>query len=454
MTNQIIKDIFLSDLSAASIDYLRAKRRFLKMGRIILFMSLHSSYCMEYGPSTSETPVNYYQCISGACSEIKPNFRGLKSKYDLNMTPVKNQNPLGTCTTFTVGSCVEYSSLQYNGAGNLTYFPVSEAEFTVYAEQHTPGGNCKQGLNLGEAFKVAKGRGFIHEDYWPYSDYIEEVRALNGLKEDDEIGSLADICITNKYTKRQLNNIPKVKLNDVKVISHISRQSILTAFSKEIQRAPIKRSNSSLPLSFESPHPNSYNIIPTIKAYIQNHKAPVAISVATFESWGNAAYINMPSLKVAQQWNNLHSKKDAEVFSRSYYSDPSSNISIRDSSDYYPYGYEDSDDSFLTFTPNGWHNNSKNRYSTYPFSSSSTPRSIMYDDLYAAPTFLQPTLSQNLGLEAYKEGWHAIVLTGFDDDMNAFKFKNSWGKKWGEEGYGWLPYEYVKLYTSELVAAF
>lgn len=145
MTNQIIKDIFLSDLSAASIDYLRAKRRFLNMGRIILFMSLHSSYCMEYGPSTSETPVNYYQCISGACSEIKPNFRGLKSKYDLNMTPVKNQNPLGTCTTFTVGSCVEYSSLEYNGAGNLTYFPVSEAEFTVYAEQHTPGGNCKQG---------------------------------------------------------------------------------------------------------------------------------------------------------------------------------------------------------------------------------------------------------------------------------------------------------------------
>lgn len=448
-----MKDLSLSSLSI-SIGALRDKGHFLKMGRVILLMNLHASYCMEYRPSASETPVNYYQCISGACTEVTPSFRGLKSSYDLNMTPVKNQNPLGTCTTFAVGGCVEYRSLQHNSAGNLVYSPVSEAEFTVYAEQNTPGGNCMQGLNLGEAFKVAKERGFIHEDYWPYSNYVEEVRALNGLTEEDEIDSLADICITNKYTKRQLNNIPKIKLNDIKVISHISRKSILMAFSEELHRAPIKRNNSSLPLSFHSPHPNSYNIIATIKAYIQKYKAPVTISVATFESWGKAAYITMPNLKVAQQWNNLHLKRDTEVFSRGYYNNLSSNISMRAISDYCPSGYDDRDDSFLTFTPNGWDYNSKNSYSPYPFSSSFTPRSIMYDDVYTASTFPQRTLSQNLGTEVYKEGWHAVVLTGFDDDMNAFKFKNSWGKKWGDEGYGWLPYDYVRLYTSELVAAF
>jgi len=52
-------------------------------------------------------------------------------------------------------------------------------------------------------------------------------------------------------------------------------------------------------------------------------------------------------------------------------------------------------------------------------------------------------------------GGHAIVAVGYDDKMSiengdcglktkgALLIRNSWGKAWGDEGYGWLPYDYV-----------
>lgn len=53
------------------------------------------------------------------------------------------------------------------------------------------------------------------------------------------------------------------------------------------------------------------------------------------------------------------------------------------------------------------------------------------------------------------EGGHAIMAVGYDDSMKikntsggeatmgALLIRNSWGKTWGDGGYGWLPYEYV-----------
>lgn len=53
-------------------------------------------------------------------------------------------------------------------------------------------------------------------------------------------------------------------------------------------------------------------------------------------------------------------------------------------------------------------------------------------------------------------GGHAIMAVGYDDEKviknkgfignetkGAFLIRNSWGEGWGDEGYGWLPYEYV-----------
>ena len=56
-------------------------------------------------------------------------------------------------------------------------------------------------------------------------------------------------------------------------------------------------------------------------------------------------------------------------------------------------------------------------------------------------------------------GSHAVLVVGYDDAMKipaqpleghptttgAFLFKNSWGEKWGQSGYGWLPYRFLEL---------
>ena len=50
-------------------------------------------------------------------------------------------------------------------------------------------------------------------------------------------------------------------------------------------------------------------------------------------------------------------------------------------------------------------------------------------------------------------GGHAICIVGYDDKTSIFKFKNSWGASWGSAGYGYLPYEYMKKYSSDAWSA-
>jgi C1A family cysteine protease len=39
---------------------------------------------------------------------------------------------------------------------------------------------------------------------------------------------------------------------------------------------------------------------------------------------------------------------------------------------------------------------------------------------------------------------HAMVAVGYDDDGKAFRIQNSWGRNWGDGGYGWLGYDFWK----------
>lgn len=41
-------------------------------------------------------------------------------------------------------------------------------------------------------------------------------------------------------------------------------------------------------------------------------------------------------------------------------------------------------------------------------------------------------------------GGHAVLAVGFNDHKQQIIFKNSWSPMWGDQGYGYLPYSYVK----------
>lgn len=40
-------------------------------------------------------------------------------------------------------------------------------------------------------------------------------------------------------------------------------------------------------------------------------------------------------------------------------------------------------------------------------------------------------------------GGHAVTLVGYDDSTRRFKVSNSWGKDWGDQGFFYMPYDYV-----------
>jgi hypothetical protein len=40
-------------------------------------------------------------------------------------------------------------------------------------------------------------------------------------------------------------------------------------------------------------------------------------------------------------------------------------------------------------------------------------------------------------------GGHCIIIVGYDDNRLLYKFINSWGEKWGENGCGYISYDYI-----------
>lgn len=141
-----------------------------KVEKLKLILSLSGSLLVSstdlFGIRVAElvdTPLGTYQ--ERALPSVRP-----KKRVMLDMSPIKDQGPLGTCASFTAVGCAEF---HYDEA-------LSEAEFTIFAETR-PSEDCKPGINLGHALKIGQKYGFVEEERLPYNTYLRYVAAENQI---------------------------------------------------------------------------------------------------------------------------------------------------------------------------------------------------------------------------------------------------------------------------------
>lgn len=51
-------------------------------------------------------------------------------------------------------------------------------------------------------------------------------------------------------------------------------------------------------------------------------------------------------------------------------------------------------------------------------------------------------------------GGHAVIAVGYSNARKAFKIQNSWGNRWADKGYFWMPFDFFELSGGSNVADF
>jgi C1A family cysteine protease len=69
----------------------------------------------------------------------------------------------------------------------------------------------------------------------------------------------------------------------------------------------------------------------------------------------------------------------------------------------------------------------------------------IFQGIYDAPKGYVPLPEAN----EKSVGVHCVRIIGYDDVQQVLIFANSWGKKWGKKGIGYIPYSYLGKYTIE-----
>ena len=62
-----------------------------------------------------------------------------------------------------------------------------------------------------------------------------------------------------------------------------------------------------------------------------------------------------------------------------------------------------------------------------------------FNEIFNAPGGLVPLPTP----DEQSVGGHALCFLGYDSVKQVFKFANSWGEGWGDNGFGYLPYAYL-----------
>ena len=309
-----------------------------------------------------ETPLGRYQTLGvqpmrGGSQDAKlPTSALLKG-----ITPAKDQDVLGTCTSFAVSSCAEYYHQQI----------FSEAEFTILAETQLPDEDCVPGLCLADALHLARRMGFTEQNRLPYPSYLKKVAKFNGIKtnldnwkdrlkalrqeeiqicDKDYNSTMAKMGLNFRLSGNASEDITSYRIGGLHTIHHVSRNDLSKALS--------------------SLGDGSFSV--------EQGKGSI----------GKAAGADINQVKVALSQG-------------------------------YPVA------GALAVFSGCWESSLVNKDNPYI----------------------------QLPKQTHKyRGSHAIVLTGFDDVQESFLLKNSWSQDWGKEGSAWIPYEYVKLYSTELTS--
>ena len=68
-----------------------------------------------------------------------------------------------------------------------------------------------------------------------------------------------------------------------------------------------------------------------------------------------------------------------------------------------------------------------------------------FNGIYKAPKGLVPMPK----FWERSHGSHSVTIIGYDSQKRLLRFANSWGKEWGDDGLGYLHYDYVDKYITE-----
>ncbi|MBO9665469.1 MAG: C1 family peptidase [Bdellovibrio sp.] len=75
------------------------------------------------------------------------------------------------------------------------------------------------------------------------------------------------------------------------------------------------------------------------------------------------------------------------------------------------------------------------------------------DDTKGTFTF-SPEINAQCDAGTIRCGGHAVLIVGYDDVRKVFMFKNSWGPKWGNNGYGYMTFAHVDQYVDQPITAY